>query len=77
MNRPLRTLECREAACLGAALLAGTAAGAYANLVDAVAQTVRYEREFKPVNEQTIAYAERYALFRQLYPALRDLNQSL
>jgi xylulokinase len=29
LNRPLRTLACGEAACLGAALLAGTAAGAW------------------------------------------------
>jgi xylulokinase len=77
LNRPLRTLECHEAACLGAALLAGTAAGAYANLVEAVAQTVRSEREFQPVHERTVAYAGRYALFQQLCPALRELNQSL
>lgn len=77
LNRPLRTLECHEAACLGAALLAGTAAGAYANLVEAVAQTVRYEGEFNPVHDRAVAYAGRYALFQELYPALRSVNQSL
>jgi xylulokinase len=77
LNRPLRTLECGEAACLGAALLAGTAAGAYANLAEAVAQTVRYGREFKPVADRVAAYAGRYALFQQLYPSLRTVNQSL
>ncbi len=77
LNRPLRTLRCPEAACLGAALLAGTAVGAYKTLNEAVTQTVRYEREFTPVSDQAAAYAERYATYQQVYPCLRELNSKL
>ena len=77
LNRPLRTLHCREAACLGAALLAGTAAGAYRTLEEAASQTVRYEREYVPVPEKAAIYADRYATYQQMYPSLRELNSKL
>jgi xylulokinase len=77
LERPLRTLRCREAACLGAALLAGTAAGIYQHLDEAVAQTVRYDREFLPSADRVAAYSEHFATYRQLYPSLRALNSKL
>ena len=77
LNRPLRTLRCREAACLGAALLAGTAAGIYQHLDEAVAQTVRYDREFLPSADRVAAYSERYGTYRRLYPCLRAINSKL
>ena len=77
LNRPLRTLRCREAACLGAALLAGTAVGAYKTLNEAVTQAVHYEREFVPVPARVAAYAERYGAYQQLYPSLCELNSKI
>jgi xylulokinase len=77
LNRPLRTLRCREAACLGAALLAGAAAGVYRNLEEAVAQTVQFEREFVPLPDHVAVYSERYATYQQLYPSLRALHSKL
>jgi xylulokinase len=77
LNRPLHTLRCREAACLGAALLAGAAVGTYKTLDEAVTQAVRYEREIGPAPEQVAAYAERYAQYQQIYPSLRGLNSKL
>jgi sugar (pentulose or hexulose) kinase len=77
LNRPIRTLRCTEAACLGAALLAGHAAGAYASLDEAVARTVRYERLYEPRPEMAARYKARLALYRQLHPALRPLHQQL
>jgi xylulokinase len=77
LNRPLRTLVCREAACLGAALLAGTATGTYQNLEEAVAATVRYEREFVPAAQRVAAYSERYATYQELYPCLRAVHSGL
>jgi len=49
LNRPVRTLRCRESACLGAALLAGTAVGVYDSLDEGVRQTVAYERSSCPM----------------------------
>jgi xylulokinase len=77
LNRPLRVLSCREAACLGAALLAGTAAGAWSTLEEAVAQTVKYAREFVPAPGRAADYAERFSVYQQLHPALQTLNPRL
>ena len=77
LQRPLRTLRCRESACLGAALLAGTAAGLYNHLDEAVAETIQYDREFVPLPDRVAAYSDRYAVYKQLYPALCTLNSKL
>jgi len=77
LNRPLRTLRCREAACLGAALLAGTAVGVYQDLEEAVTQTVHYEGEFVPSATLAPAYAERYALYKLLHPSLRVVHSKV
>jgi xylulokinase len=77
LNRPLRTLRCREAACLGAAMLAAKAVGLVGSVEEAAARWVYYEREFAPVADQAAAYAERYSVYRQLYPAIRAFNEKL
>jgi xylulokinase len=77
LNRPLRTLRNPEAACLGAALLAGLGTGVYENLEQAVARTVHYDREFLPQADRVACYSERYANYRQLYPQLRELHSKL
>jgi xylulokinase len=74
LDRPIRTLRCREAACLGAALLAGTAAGVYGSLEEAVRRTVAYEGEFVPTPAAAVRYRDRFALYERLYPILRPVN---
>jgi xylulokinase len=74
---PLLVPQVTEAACLGAALLAGVGAGVYAGLAEAVAETVHLTRRVDPQPALTAAYDARYALYRQLYPALRSLNRQL
>lgn len=77
LNRPVRTLQCREAACLGSALLAGAASGVYRSLDEAVRTTVRHDREFLPQDSLAARYQERFATYEKLYPALRPLNPEL
>jgi sugar (pentulose or hexulose) kinase len=77
LGRPIRTLRCREAACLGAALLAGTATGVYASLAEAVGTTVAGDKEFLPQPDRVNPYRQRFALYERLYPALRAVNHSL
>jgi len=74
LNRPISTLRCREAACLGAALLAGTGAGVYASLNEAVAQTVVADREYVPQTESALRYDQRFAEYSRLYPGLKRLK---
>jgi xylulokinase len=74
---PLRVPQVTDAACLGAALLAGVGAGVYADIRDAVAQTVHLERQIEPDPWSVAAYEARYQLHRQVYPTLRDLQSQL
>jgi xylulokinase len=74
---PLRTPVVTEAACLGAALLGGVAAGVYGDCRQAVEATVGWQRTIMPQPENAAAYAERYLLYRQLYPLLADLQHRL
>ncbi|MBN2508396.1 MAG: hypothetical protein JXQ71_17090 [Verrucomicrobia bacterium] len=74
LNRPIRTLRCRESACLGAALLAGTAAGVYRSLDEAVQQTVVIDRDYVPDPAMAARYRERFATYETLYPALHPIH---
>jgi len=74
---PLRVPQVTEAACLGAALLAGTAAGTYPDLPAAVERTVRLEQRVEPHADSVAAYEERYRLYQQVYPTLIDLQRQL
>ncbi|HOW65525.1 MAG TPA: FGGY-family carbohydrate kinase [Candidatus Paceibacterota bacterium] len=74
---PIQTPRCRESACLGAALLAGTASGVFASLEEAVSQTVTFDREFVPDSKMSRIYEERLAIYRTLYPLLKAVNPRL
>ena len=74
-GRPVSTLETREAACLGAALLAGTAAGAYATVEEAAARTVRIQRTYRPDARRAGQYGRRFREYRLLADALQERAQ--
>lgn len=74
---PLRVPQVTEAACLGAALLAGVAAGIYPDVATAVTQTVHLQRRIEPRADNMSAYDERYQLYRQMYPTLITLQRQL
>ncbi|HUZ18565.1 MAG TPA: FGGY-family carbohydrate kinase [Spirochaetia bacterium] len=77
LDRPVRTLEVREGACLGAAILAGTALGVYPSIDEGVTATVRMGETFEPVTAMRDVYRERFEIYRTLYPTLKNLNRSL
>jgi xylulokinase len=74
---PMRIPDVTEAACLGAALLAGVAAGIYPDLETAVEKTVRWHRRVEPQAGNAAAYDARYAVYQQMYPTLLPLNRQL
>ena len=74
---PLRVPQVTEAACLGAALLAGVAAGIYPEVATAVARTVHLQRRIEPQADNMSAYDARYQLYRQMYPTLITLQRQL
>ena len=76
-DRPVSALSVSEAACLGAALLAGSAVGEYSSLQEAASQTVRVTRIYEPDPDMAARYDERYAVYQRLYPTLRELIHNL
>jgi xylulokinase len=73
----LRVPEVTDAACLGAALLAGVGAGVYRDLQQAVDCAVRLGRKIQPDGEDAEAYEMRYALYQRVYPTLRALHRQM
>ncbi|MDR0652263.1 MAG: hypothetical protein LBG12_03045 [Synergistaceae bacterium] len=66
-----------EAACLGAALLAGVGAGVYANDADAASRTYKAGDAYKPDMAKHEAYNARYEIFRSIYPSVHGLNHRI
>ena len=77
LARPISTLKVKEGACLGAALLAGTASGVYEDLDQAVDRCVSRDRIYQPDADAAGRYDEKHALYRRLYPALAGLNRRM
>jgi xylulokinase len=72
---PLRAAANREAACLGAAILAAVGIGRYRDYADAVRAAVRLEGALESDPQTAAAYEGRFADYRRLYPALAGLNR--
>jgi len=67
------SLEVSEAACLGAAILAGTAGGVYSSVDEGVSIAVRGKDTYYPDPSMIEQYREKYELYKKLYPALKGL----
>ena len=76
-NRPVSSLSVSEAACLGAALLAGAGVGEYSSPAEAADRTIRVVRTYEPDPQTAARYDERYDVYRRLYPTLRELVHAL
>jgi len=73
LNAEIKVPAVSEAGCLGMAMLAGTAVGVYADLEEAVKTTVRITRSFSPTPKHAALYKENLAVYRDLYPTIKDL----
>ena len=60
-----------EGAAYGAALLAGVGAQVYPTIEEACDRTIRITQRVEPIPENVARYAECYAVYRSLYPALK------
>ena len=74
-GRPLVTMECAEAASLGAAILAGKAVGMYGDIAEACGRMVRVARRFEPNAAYRDIYDTNYGHYRRLFSDLTDLFQ--
>lgn len=73
----IATLKVREAACLGAAILAGAGAGVYSDVDEGVKQTVQLKDFYYPDEKTTPLYQEKYEIYKNVYYSLRDINKKL
>jgi xylulokinase len=71
------TLKIREAACLGAAILAGTASGTYGSVDEGVEAAVKLGEIYEPEGESAKRYEEKYAVYKDLYGVLKMVNARL
>jgi xylulokinase len=74
LGLPLEITAADDAAALGAAMLGGVAAGSFADVPAAVAACVRVTGRVEPDPAWREPYAEGYAVFRRIYPAIAGLR---
>jgi xylulokinase len=72
LNAELVTVNTAEGAAYGAALLAGVGAGAWTDVLSACNASVKITGSTLPVSSQVNAYRKSYALYQELYPALKS-----
>jgi xylulokinase len=73
---PLERPAVEEGAAFGAALLAGVAGGAFADVAEGVERAVHVRETVEPDPDWARVYDERYEHFRAVYPALRSASIS-
>ncbi len=73
LQKPVRTLEVEETACLGAALMGATATGHFAGVEEAVASMIRLDRTIEPGTENLAAYERGYSRYLELYERLAPM----
>lgn len=76
-GRTVRRTEADEGPAYGAALLAGVAAGAFADVDDAATRVKLRSELTEPDAARAARYEEAYAVYRSLYAALRDQMHEL
>jgi xylulokinase len=76
LGLPLELTESDAGAAYGAAALAGVRAGVFADAAEAVSRTVRVTGRIEPDSGWAEAYEAGYGRFRDLYPALRPLEEA-
>ena len=67
------TLESQEGSAYGAALLAAVGTGAYANVEEACAATIREVDSLDPQLHESRTYQRGYEIYQKLYPALQPI----
>ncbi|MCX6909087.1 MAG: FGGY family carbohydrate kinase [Verrucomicrobia bacterium] len=76
-GRAIEAPAVEETTPLGAAILAGIGVGLYKNEEDAFRQVYRPGRVYEPDLKLSEFYAERFEVFRKIYPALKEISAAL
>ena len=76
-GREVEIVAAEEGAAYGAAILAGTGAGAWSSVEDACDAVVRVASRLPPDPEVSAVMQRAYATYRKIYPALRRVFDSM
>jgi xylulokinase len=74
---PIAVPEVTEAAGFGAAILGGVAAGIYSDTTDVIDSLLKIKKTYYPNPENQNLFDERYLIYKQLYPAVKEINKQL
>ena len=77
VGRPVEVPQVEEATALGAAILAGIGVGLYRNEQEAFEHVYRPGQVYEPDSQLSAKYAEWFAIYQQLYGALKPINHQL
>jgi xylulokinase len=70
-------MESDEGPALGAAILAGCAAGVYSSVEEGCRIAVRDGEKLSPDADATAEYKKYYNIYKELYPALKEQYHAL
>ena len=73
----IHQLEFKEAGCLGDAILAGAAVGVIPDVDAFLEKVVKVRQVFQPDPKHRDLYAERFELYKKIYPAVADISHQL
>jgi xylulokinase len=76
-DKPVEGMDVSEASCYGVALCAGQAVGAFSSAAEASEQMVRPVHIYEPQADNARYYRERFEIYKEIYPALKDLNHRM
>lgn len=68
----VKTTQNKEGPALGVALLAAVGAGIYKSVPEACRAVIKPEKIQEPIAENTAEYEKVYAMYRKLYPAMKQ-----
>lgn len=74
---PVSTIKSEQGGALGAAILAGVAAGVYPSIAEACEQMIEKKEACSPIAENTEAYLPYYELYKSLYDVLKPKFKEL
>jgi xylulokinase len=74
LGRPIDRVECVDAGVVGAAVLAGVAAGVFPSIEEAADRMVRLERTFEPNLALRTQYDEGFGRYTDLYARLKGFG---
>lgn len=77
LNIKVNIIESEEGPGLGGAMLAAVACGEYASVEDAAAKIVKVIDSVEPDTALAAKYDKKYEKFRQIYPTVKDLYDTL